>query len=311
MTPVLNVVLPVFAIILAGYLSGRRALLGDANSDALNRFVYWMALPALLFGSMARVPVRDVFEIPFLLAFVGGMAITFAIAVLGGGALFPNRLAGRTLQGLAAVFANTGYMGLPLFLTAYGPERMLPAVIGTVFNAAIAVGAAVIVIEIDLSQAARLRHLARDVLLALVRNPLVTAPVAGLLFSATGLSLPKPVETFCSLLGAAAGPCALFALGLFLVGRRFAEQPAELAWITILKLVVQPAITWVLAVPILHMDPVWASAAVLLAALPTGALVFTLAQTYGVYVERASAATLVTTVVSIVTLSAVLLLLQP
>src|SRR5919112_95598 len=72
---IIDVVLPVFTLVLAGYLAGRLGLLGGASSEALNRFVYWMALPALLFVAMARVPVREVLNVPFLVAFAGGMTV--------------------------------------------------------------------------------------------------------------------------------------------------------------------------------------------------------------------------------------------
>jgi malonate transporter and related proteins len=308
LSAVFDVALPVFGIILAGYLAGWRGWLGGASSDALNRFVYWISLPALLFVSMARVPVADVFNLPFLAAFAGGMTLCFGLAFVVNAVCFPDRLAIQTLRSLGAVFANVGYMGVPLYLAAFGPERVLPALIATVFVSAVAIGGTVALIEIDLSRAGEAKHIGRDVGLALLRNPLVTAPAAGLLVSAAGLPLPVPVATFCDLLGAAAGPCALFALGLFLVGRPLAGSLGELSWIAAMKLVIQPLATWAIAVPLLGMDPFWAGSAVVLAALPTGATIFTVAQNYGFWVEGASTATLVTTILSVVTLSAALVL---
>jgi malonate transporter and related proteins len=306
--PIVDVILPVFALILAGYVAGRRGLLGPASSEALNRFVYWMALPALLFVSMARVPVADVFNLPFLAAFAGGMTACFLASVAGNAILYRGRLAEQALRSLSGVFSNVGYMGVPLYLTAFGPERTLPALIATVFVSAVAVGVTVALIEIDRARAGETPHILRDVVGALVRNPLVAAPVAGLLFSAAGLPLPTPVATFGSLLGAAAGPCALFAIGLFMVGKKLVESPREMAPILLMKLVVQPLVTWVIAVPVLGMDPFWAGSAVVLAALPVGALVFTLAQNYGVWVAGASASILTSTVLSVVTVSAAFLL---
>jgi hypothetical protein len=265
-----------------------------------------MALPALLFVAMAKVPVRDVLNWPFLTAFAGGMTISFVLAFLVNLAAFPSRLAEQTLRSLSGVFANVGYMGVPLYLAAFGAERTLPALIATVFVSAIAVGGTVALIEIDLSRSGAKPHILRDIGLALLKNPLVTAPVAGLGCSAAGIKLPIPVETFCSLLGAAAGPCALFAIGLFIVGKPLVGNVPELSWISVMKLVVQPAVTWVLAVPVLHLDPFWAGSAVLLAGLPTGALVFTLAQNYEIWPGGASTAILVTTVLSVVTVSAIL-----
>ncbi|MGH6928986.1 MAG: AEC family transporter, partial [Dongiaceae bacterium] len=152
MTAIVNVVLPVFGIILAGYLCGRFRVLGEASSEALNRFVYFLALPALFFVSMARVPVGDIFNWRFLAAYVGGMAVTALAAVGIGRTMFPNRLAASGMQGLAAIFANTGYMGIPLLVTAFGPAAALPAIIATVLNGAVIMALGIFIVEMDLSR---------------------------------------------------------------------------------------------------------------------------------------------------------------
>lgn len=315
MQAVFDVVLPVFGLILVGYLAGRFKLLGPESSEALNRFVYFFALPALLFVGMARVPVAKVFNLPFLAAFLGGIVIIFVIAIVVARFAFPGRGAARTLNGLSAVFANTGYMGIPLFLTAFGPEGTLPAVIATVTLGAIVMGAGVIMIELDLSEGGGLSKALADVVRGVALNPLLIGPVAGLAWSAAGLKLSTPVATFCDLLGAAAGPSALFAIGLFLATRSIkalmgGRRAVEVTWLMVLKLIGQPLVTWWLA-GLLGLDPFWSDAAVILAALPTGALVFVLASQYGHYVERASAMILASTVVSVITLSAIMVALQP
>ncbi|MEJ0072172.1 MAG: AEC family transporter [Pseudomonadota bacterium] len=310
----LNVTLPVFGIILAGYVVGRLRLLGAHGSEVLNGFAFYVALPALLVVAMTRVPVADVLNGPFIAAYLGGTGLTYLIAVLVGRGLFPQPPVQRTMMGLTAVFANTGYMGVPLFLAAFGGDRALPAIIGMVLMATVTMSAGIVLVELAQARAqTRPRSrlgLLRDLARALNTNPLVMAPVLGLAVSASGLALPRPIETFLSLLGGAAGPCALFALGLFLVGKKLRANAGEVAWITVVKLIVQPAVTWLLAVPLLGLEPFWAGSVVLLSGLPTAALVFTLAQRYGVYVDRASSATLASTVLSVLTIPVILVLLN-
>lgn len=303
MGTVINVVLPVFAIVLAGYFAGRFKLLGAESSEALNRFVYFVALPALFFISMSRVEITEVFNGPFLAAFCGGMLGTFGLSVLVAVFAFPNRLGALGLQGLSAAFPNTGYMGIPLLIIAFGEAGKLPAIIGTVLMGAVVMALGVIIVEIDLSQGHHPLRIARNVVVGVVKSPLVLSASAGLFFSALGIPVPGAVATFTDLLGATAGPCALFAMGLFMVGRRFTAGAAEVSWIVALKLVVQPLLTWWLAYKVLEMDPVWAASAVVLSALPTGVLVFVLAQQYDIYVQRSTAAIMVSTVVSVVTVS--------
>jgi predicted permease len=308
-TAVLDVVLPVFGIVLAGWLCGRFGLLGEASSEALNRFVYFVALPALFFVSMARVPVGDVLNLPFLAAFGGGVAIVALVSLPVSRLVFGNGLGPSGLHALSATFSNTGYMGIPLLVTAFGPEGALPAIIATVLNGAVVMAIGIAIVEADLARGRGPARIALDIAGGVGRSPLVLSALAGIATSALGLALPKPLVTFCDILGAAAPPAALFAIGLFLVGRSITRGLPEVCWLVALKLMAQPLVTWLLAVPLLRLDPLWAASAVTLAALPTGSLVFVLAAQYGVYVQRATAAILVSTVLSVVTLSALLAML--
>jgi predicted permease len=302
----LNVSLPVFAIILAGYLAARSRLLGQGSTAALNAFVYYFARPPLLFLSMARVPLSEIFYWPYLGAYVGGVLGTAFLSLVAGLVFFRRHAAELSLQGMTAVFANTGYMGVPLFLTAFGDQGVLPALILTVFNGAVIVGTVVVLIEFALSKSGNPLRIFGDVGAALLKNPLMTAAATGILWSAAGLPLPKPLTNLCEILGAASGPCALFAMGLSLVAHAGGGSHAETAWLVFLKLVVHPALTAWLAFGLLDLGTFWATSAVVLAALPTGALTFVVAQRYGLYVGPATQATLVSTVLSVVTVSAIL-----
>jgi len=303
MQAIVTVILPVFGIMLAGTLAGRFRLLGDNSSEALNSFVYYVALPALFFVSLARVPVGEVFNGPFLAAFGGGLLGTFAIALLVGVFVFPTRLAALGLHGLCAVFSNTGYLGIPLLLIIFGEFGSLPGIISTVIMGTVVMGLGIILIEIDLSQGHGPLKILANVARGVGKSPLILSAGVGLLFSALGVPMPVPLATFGDILGAAASPAALFAIGLFLAGQSMTSKLGEIGWLIILKLIVQPAITWWLAFGVMSMDPTWAAAAVIQAALPTGALVFVLAQQYGIFVQQATATIMASTVVSVITLS--------
>ena len=303
MGPILNVVFPVFAIMLAGYACGRFRILGNESSEALNRFVYFIALPALFFVSMARVSLDQVFNLPFLAAYGGGVAVTFALAFVVARVAFPNRLGALGLAGLSAIFSNTGYMGIPLLMLAFGEAGMLPAIITTILNGAVIMAVAIALLELDVHQGKGGLTVLRGVLAGILRSPLVISAAAGLAASGFGIPLPNAVATFCDILGAAAGPCALFAIGLFMVGKSFTAGMTEVSWLVLLKLLVQPLVTWWLAFHVFTIDPVWAAGALVQSALPTGALVFVLAQQYGLYIQRSTAVIMISTVVSLATLS--------
>lgn len=312
MSTVLNVALPVFAIIAAGILMGRLKVLGPASSEALNKFVYFVALPAVLFLSTARTPLGEILNGPFLGAFLGAMLLVYVGGALLGGLIHRERAAVRCMQGLTASFSNTGYMGIPLFLAAFGADRLAPAILATIVMSVIMVGIAVIWLEFAQSSGGLGKALG-DVGRALMRNPLIVASAAGVLWSMTlGVgTVPRPVVTFCELVGGSAGPCALFAIGLFIGTRPFRADVGEIGWVVAMKLLVQPLLTWALIAYVFPLDPYWAASAIILAALPTGGLTFVVASQYGVYVERTSAAILVSTILSTVTLSALLAVYAP
>lgn len=309
MRAVIEVVLPVFAIILTGYLAGRRRLLGPDAGEALNLFVYYVALPVLLFHALAKVPTEQIFNARFLAAYLGGQAALFVVSLCAALLAFRRTLEEAGLFAMSSVFGNTGFMGIPLAIVAFGPEGGLPAAIATVFGSAMLIAAATLLVEVGLTAHGRpYHHVVRDVGLALARNPLIVASLLGIAWSALGLPLWAPLDRFCGILGAAASPCALFAIGLFLVGKPVGHGAAETAAIVALKLLVQPLLTGWLALHVLQAEPLWAAVAVLMAALPTGANAFVLAQRYGVYVERVSTATLASTALAVLTLSLLFLL---
>ncbi|WP_210395598.1 AEC family transporter [Motiliproteus sediminis] len=306
MTILLNVVFPVFAIILAGYLCGRRRLLGEGAGEGLNKFVYWVALPALLFRAMAAVDIEQLLNWDFIGAYVGGQALTMVLGIAIGCWFFRNTLAEGALNGMNVIYGNTGFLGIPLALAAFGSAATVPTIITVVVNSALVVGVATVLVELSLNRASGAAELVKDVVLALAKNPMLVAPVAGILWALAGWPLPPALDKFCELLGAAAGPCALFAIGLFLVGKPVSSGLGEVSVALVIKLLVQPAVTWWLAVSVFDMSPLWAAVAVVMAATPTGAGSFVMAQQYGVYVQRTSSVILLSTVFSVLTLFALL-----
>jgi predicted permease len=314
MRAIFDVILPVFGIILAGWFAGRIKLLGPDSSEALNKFCYWFALPPVLFLGPARVPLDQVFNLPFIATFMGGVAITWLIALAVGVVAFRDRPAVVALALLSGTFANVGYMGIPLFLAAYGPEGVLPAVIATVSYTLLLVATTVVIVEADLAAEGGVVKAATNVLKGLAKSPLVVAPLCGLAVNLAGIKLPRPVTNFGDLLGASSGPAALFAIGLFLSTRSLrtlvgGKKMAEVGWLVYVKLVVQPLATWWLA-GVFGLDSFWRGAAVILASLPTAALCFVLAQQYRQFVERASATILVSTVISPLVLAAIMILFE-
>jgi malonate transporter len=134
--------------------------------------------------------------------------------------------------------------------------------------------------------------------------------VAGLSLSATGIDVPLPVTTFFELLSGAFVPCALFAAGLFIAGCSVRGATAEISWLICAKLILHPLITWWLAYRVFELEGILPAVAVVQAALPSGVPVFVLAQQYRTFVTRSSAAIVLSTAISVVTLSTLFVFLS-
>jgi malonate transporter len=309
MQTILNNALPFFALIFCGYAAGRLNLLTATAAAGVNTFVFFFALPAFLFSLMSSSPIAEVLNVPFIGAYVLASLAVFGLAVAGGRLLFDVGRGEAAIQGLAAVLPNTGYMGIPLAIAVFGREAGVPLVVGLTLDGILLIPLGILLIESEKGQGESPLRTVLATFPDLVRNPLIISIFAGLAASAVGLTPPTPVNNFLDLLGAAAGPCALFALGATLASRSVAGGAAEICYMTALKLFVHPAALLLTAAVIFDVDPLWTSAALLGASLPIAANVFIVARQYDVYVTRASGAVLVSTAVSMATVSTLLLVL--
>jgi len=297
---VFNVVLPVFLLILIGYVGGRAGKLGINASTELNRFVVWLALPAQLFNFAANSGWQSLWQPSFITAFLVSCLSVFVLVLLVSWH-YGKDLAAASFNGLSASYSNTGYMGIPLCVLALGQDGLAPAIIST-FLVFVMFALATVFIEIGILSHKKSHEIVWSVVKSLCSNPLLIAPAAGLLWASSDLSLYDPIAQVIAFLAAAATPCALVSIGLFLMQKTDAA-PTQVWGISFAKLVIQPLIAWMIAGPILELSDLWVSAIVILSALPTGTGPFMLAQYYKADGSVISRVVLITTVGSLLTLS--------
>jgi len=309
MPSVLSAVLPIFALILAGWLARRTGALGPHATGEINRFVVYLALPALLFDIVAGARPQDLWQPAFVASFGLGAAAVFVLAVvLRQGR--PRHFADATIDGLNAAYSNAGFIGIPLALAVLGRDALVPALIATIMTVCVLFAVAIVCVEIGLQAERHPARMLAKVARQLLRNPLLVAPALGALVLFSGLKVPAPAESFLKLLGGAASPCALVALGLFLAERRPGpDRSAGAATMLVaLKLVAQPVVTWGLATQVFGLAAPLVKTAVLLAALPTGTGPFMVAQFYRREAGLTSAVILASTVLSLATITCYLAL---
>ena len=302
MNALINVVIPVFGIILTGYLAGRFGVLGPESAAALNRFVYYFAIPSATFIFAARAPIDRIFDWPFIGAFVSGSVLTLLIALIVGRLWFRHDTATLSVAGVTAVFGQVIGIGLPLLLTAYGPDGALPPIVAALIYVVLFLTSVIVVLEAARTSDLSPLRMAPQLAGTLLRNPVVISPLLGVLYSMTALPLPKALSNYLDLMAAAVGPGALFAVGLSLVGRKLTSNAGEVIWLSALKTVVNPILTFVLVTYVFVMDSFWSQAAVILSAMPVGTNPYVIAQQYDVHIETVSPAIVVSTAMSVVTI---------
>lgn len=299
-----------FGLIFAGFACRRRGVLGPNSASELNRFVVWLALPALLFDTMAHATWQQLYQPAFVAAFsigcIGAFLPILALRMIGG-----RHLADASVDAIAASYPNTGYIGFPLGMIAFGSASLTPTTIATILVACVLFALAIVLIEVGLQTERTPHKLGLKVLGSLARNPLIVSPIAGVLLASTHVALPQSAETFLKLLSGAASPCALVSLGLFLAEKRPSEAGAGgiSLLLTGVKLLGQPALTWWLAARVFGLSATLVEMAVVLAALPTGTGPFMLAEFYRREAHITSRTILLSTVGSVVTLSLLLLVM--
>jgi malonate transporter and related proteins len=303
MSVVLNSALPIFALILTGFICGYFGVFDRTATDNLNRFAVYLALPSLMFVAMSKITPDQVRQFGFVGAFCGGFSVTFATAFAISRAR-GRRIANASIEGLDAGYSNVGFMGIPMCLLVFGPESAPASIIATLFTACVLFLFAVVLVEIDLQKGASFWSTGGKVASSLLTSPLLIAPVAGLCIGLSGLKVPGPFESFTTLLGGAASPAALVCIGLFLAQERVVSHDARsIAILVALKLLLQPAVTALLAFYVFTIPPLWSHSAVILSALPIGSGPFTIAKLYGLEAGVTSGSILTSHVFAVLTVS--------
>jgi predicted permease len=298
MSAVLEVVLPVFGLILAGYGFARLGMLSLEGTRGLSNFVYYVAIPALLFRGVGTGPLPDASHIGLILTYFLACLIVFGATLLLGRWVFGNDLAEQSLMGLSGSFSNTVQLGIPLVFTMFGPAGMLPLTLIISFHSVMMLTLATVVIEVARGGG---RGALRPMLRAVATNPVIVAILAGFAWHLVGVTLPGPALRFLQLLADGSTPCALFALGATLNSFRIGGDLRESLTVVAIKLLALPALVWLLATKVFVLSPLDASVATLVAALPAGANPFILAQRYQIYLARSATVVVISTVSSVVT----------
>ncbi len=295
--------LPFFMLIGVGYGAGRTRFFTPEATAYLTKFVFYFALSAMLFRFSANLSLADILNWPFVFAYLAGTGAVYIVATIVAmrrGA----RVAEAAVEAQCAVIGNVGFLGIPMLALLLGERAVGPIML--VLAVDLIVFGSLIVILITGSRDGRMSpKILVTVALGLIKNPMIVSIVLGLIVSANAIPIPVPINEFLTILGGAATPGALFAIGASLASKS-AERVIVAGWLSVCKLILHPAAVAIAALFVFDIDPYAAGVMIAAAALPVAGNVYIIAQHYGVAPARVSAAILFSTMASVLTVSAVI-----
>lgn len=302
MLSLIEVLLPVVLLVGVGYGARAAGILGERTGDGLSDFVFVLAVPCLLFKTLARAEIPPVQPWGYWIAYFSGVAVVWALGMLAA-----RRFAGAggiavVACGFAAAQSNTVLVGIPIILKAFGEEAAVPLALLLAVHLPITMGAATILAE---GRQASLLGIARK----LATHPIILGILLGSLARPAASQIPAPVWSVIDLLAGTAVPAALITLGLALYRYGLVGGLRLPLALGALKLILHPAIVFVLALWVFSMPPAWAGVAVMFAACPCGINAYLFAERYRAGMAETSTAIALSTPLAGVTMLAWLALL--
>ena len=320
MLQILLVTFPFFALVLAGYVAGRRGWLPLEAIPGLNGFVLYFALPCLLYRFGASMPVAELLDASVFFTYLVCALVMVAFTIV---ISFNARIRWNdaSFGALVAAFPNTGFMGVPLLVALLGPKAAGPAIVSILADLLITTSLCIALSRLDGADEHGAAKAAKNALKGVAMNPMPWAILAGALTSAVNLVLPKPVEQTLGMLADAASPVALFTIGAVLARSQILTakghaEPLRLGDylpIALLKLILHPLLVLLVGATAIHLGVPLSKFAltiiVLVAALPSASNVAMLAERYDADSARVARIILVTTAASFLTFSGAMALL--
>lgn len=304
----LGVVLPVFVVVGAGYVTRWARLYDDTLPDALMLFAQTFAIPVLLFRAISQLDLGASFSPALLGSFYAGALVSFTLCLLGARHIFDRPWDQAVAIGFAGLFSNSLLLGIPITERAYGADALTANFAIIALHSPICYGIGITAIELARASGTPLAHLPGKVARSMLRTPLVLGILAGVAFNLTGLTLAAPLAEAADLMVRAALPTALFALGGILYRYRPEGDAATIAMICVGSLVVHPMTTFGLAIGF-DLDTDALRSATVTASMAPGINAYIFANIYNVAKRVNASAVLIATAITPLTTTAWLLAL--
>ena len=302
-----TIIVPIFGIILIGWAAAVTGLLSDRVSDGLSEYVFAIAVPALIIGTLTRPGLTGEIAWSYWFAYFGGAGFSWLCGSLVAWRRHGIGRQGAILHGFAASQSNTIFVGVPTILQAYGDAGAYPLFLLLAVHLPLMMGFATFLIEAEGDRP--LLHRLRSLSLVLLKNPIFVALLIGIAMKTLGIAPGGPVKALLDAFSVTASTCALVALGAGLKRYRVLfDLPGALV-VAGLKLIVHPLIVWLFAFHVFAMPAAYAGVATLFAAMPVGINAYLLAVRYKSETGLVAASVLASTLLAPATTIAWLMIL--
>jgi malonate transporter len=312
MLQIITIVAPLFGMIGLGFLAIKTGYISRDTGKYLAEFAVKLAMPALLFRAMLSIGDMPGSPILLVAAYFAACACVWILASLSTWALLRRPQTDAASIAMGSTFSNSVMLGVPLALSAFGPESAAPAALLISLDTPLLWIAATLHLEaFRQDREGSAMKAIGGIVLSLLKNPIVMALIAGSACRLAGITtLPPLLDKSMELLANAAVPAMLVALGMSIATYKIAGQTGTLSLILILKIVAFPVFAYIFSVHVFELPPIWSAVVILFAAMPVGANAYLFAAKYNAAVGSVSTSIAITTAVAVLTVSGLLFWLK-
>ncbi|MFM0339373.1 AEC family transporter [Paraburkholderia fungorum] len=299
-------IFPVAFVIALGFIAGKRGKLNHADSLLISRLVLNWIFPALLLAGMANTPRSQLFDVRFIVATFIGLMGMYALAFAIGWYRY-RELKAATLKGFVCGYPDGAFMGIPILQAMFGPGSLYSVLVLNLIASLIMIPLTTMLLTVASGEGSGTKAFVASIAAA-VRRPLMWAPAIGILCSLFAIKLPPLLADSLNLLGKATPGVSLMCLGLIMSSVKL--KLSSEVWMNLgLKLLFHPALM-IAATIVLSVKGLYAQQMILLCALPSATIPAMFANEAGAYRSEAATSILISTVVSIVTFSCAIYLIN-
>lgn len=299
----LEIIAPVFAMMFLGYSLGWTRFFPPDAARALMRFVWYVAIPALLFKSLAGKGVPASSEVIALVGYYVALYGVYVLTVLVLLLFFKVKGAENAMLTLTAVFSNGGFIGIPVIESAFGEEGLHILLLILSFHSMTLVPLTTFFVVRDQQRGSNALSVLWQSFKGVIQSPLILALLAGMTVSVMGWQIPSVIDRFLAMPADAAAPCGLFAAGAALARVRLQGDLAPALFLSVVKLAILPISIYAFGVYVFNLPTLWVTVATIFASMPTGAVAYSMAENYGMAPRRAASVVLISTGFSMISLS--------